>query len=99
MAISLADVKAEMRLSHNFEDTLITRKLAAATDYVEEAIGRKLAEIDGGAPPALEEAIIALTCHLVEWRGVATEAALTLIPSGYADLLRTFRYGRFPDGE
>jgi len=99
MAISLADVKAELRVTHNHEDSLITRKLAAAQDYIEGAVGKKLDDIEGGPPASLEEAVIKLACHLYEFRGVATEGALAIIPAGFQDMLRTSRFGRFPDGE
>jgi uncharacterized phage protein (predicted DNA packaging) len=98
MAISLADVKAELRIKHAHEDTLIARKLSAAQDYVETQIGTKLADIPGGAPSSLEEAVISLACHFYEWRGAATEGGLSSIPDGFQDLLRANRYGRFADG-
>ncbi|WP_413709381.1 head-tail connector protein [Rhizobium sp. Rhizsp82] len=95
----MADVKAELRILHAHEDGLIQRKLSAAIDYVESAIGKKLADIEGGAPASLDEAIIALACHLYEHRGVATESALSAIPSGFQDMIRTSRYGRFADAD
>lgn len=95
MAISVADIKAELRISHDFEDALIARKLAAATNFVEDSIGIKLADIEE-VPAALEEAIIALTSHLVEWRGVATETAMSEIPAGFMTMLRMNRFGKFP---
>lgn len=98
MAFSLADLKAELRITSSHEDALLTRKLAAAQDYVETAIGAKLAEIDGGAPASLEETVLRLAAHLYEWRGVATDTALTQIPAAYQDFLRSNRYGRFADG-
>jgi len=97
MAVSVADVKAELRIAHAHEDALIGRKLAAAIDYVETQIGKKLDDIEGGSPGSLEEAIIRLACHLYEWRGVAVDSAMSEIPSGFGDMIRANRYGRFPD--
>lgn len=97
MAINLEDVKAELRVTHAHEDSLIARKLAAAQDHVESAIGVKLADIEGGAPASLEEAVIKLAAHLYEWRGVASEGGIAATPESFQDLLRANRYGRFAD--
>lgn len=98
MEISLADVKAELRITHNFEDALITRKIAAAKDYIEEIIGCKLESIEGGAPAGLIEAWVKLTVHFYEWRGAAIDGSMAAMPNSFDDLLRTYRYGRFANG-
>lgn len=93
--ITVGDIKAELRIQHDFEDALIQRKIAAAQDYIEGMIARKFSEIDGGIPAALQEAWIKLAAHLYEWRGAASEASVSSLPIGFEDFLRSFRWGKF----
>lgn len=93
--VEIADLKAELRITHDFEDTLIQRKIDAAKDYIENVIARKFEDIDGGPPAALQEAWLKLAAHLYEWRGAAAETSLTALPNGFDDLLRSYRWGKF----
>lgn len=171
MAISLADLKAEVRVTHSHEDALLQRKLDAAIDHVEsytratidatmlthvldafpcgpirlprgpvksvtsikyihpstgmevtlppdryevDTVGVpgwvapatagwpatmatinavRIAYVAGytDAPAPLVEAALKLAVHLYEWRGVATEGALAVVPAGFHAMLAPFR--------
>ncbi len=91
MAVVLADLKAECRVLHDFEDALLERKLAAAKLFVESRIGRTLASFEDGTPAALDEAVLRIAGHLYEYRGVASETALSTIPEGFRELVNIYR--------
>lgn len=42
LPVSVADLKAHLRLDHTFEDALLEHLLESATNYIEEEIGRAL---------------------------------------------------------
>ncbi len=91
MAVNLADLKAEVRVLHDHEDSLLARKLAAAQIFVESRIGRKFDDFEDGVPAALDEAVLKIAAHLYEFRGVASEKALTAIPEGLTALINIYR--------
>lgn len=91
MAVVLADLKAEVRVTHSFEDTLLQRKLDAATEFVESRIGRSFDTFTAGIPASLDEAVLRIASHLYEWRGVASETALVVIPEGASALINNYR--------
>ncbi|RJG44916.1 head-tail connector protein [Mesorhizobium sp. DCY119] len=91
MAVNLADLKAECRVLHSHEDTLLQRKLDTAKIFVESRIGQKLDEFEDGVPAPLDEAVLKVAAHLYEWRGVASETALTQIPEGFRALVNIYR--------
>lgn len=91
MAVTLADLKTECRVLHDFEDALLERKLAAARLFVESRIGRTLDTFTDGIPAALDEAVLRIAAHMYEWRGVANETALSTIPEGFRELVNMYR--------
>lgn len=91
MAVTLTDLKAECRVLHDYEDTLLERKLATAKLFVESRIGRTLDTFTDGIPAPLDEATLKLAAHLYEHRGVASETALTAIPEGFRELVNIYR--------
>lgn len=66
--ITLADAKAHMNILDTVDDTVIEAKLSAATEYVEQYIGQHFADITGGIPEPLKEAIRQITAHFYENR-------------------------------
>jgi len=91
MAVILTDLKAEVRVTHSHEDTLLQRKLDAATIFVESRIGKSFDDFEDGVPAALDEAVLKIAAHLYEWRGVASETALSVIPEGASALINIYR--------
>lgn len=91
MAVTLADLKQEVRVLHTHEDALLERKLAAAIIFVESRIGRSLDDFEDGTPAALDEAVLKIAAHLYEFRGVATDKALAAIPEGFSALTNIYR--------
>jgi uncharacterized phage protein (predicted DNA packaging) len=91
MAVNLADLKAECRVQHDFEDTLLQRKLDVAKLFVESRIGKSFDDFEDGIPAALDEAVLRIASHLYEHRGVASETALSAIPEGFRDLVNMYR--------
>ena len=56
MAVILTDLKAEVRVTHSHEDTLLQRKLDAATIFVESRIGKSFDDFEDGVPAATAHA-------------------------------------------
>lgn len=55
--ITLADLKAHLRITDAANDAILTRKLEAAEDHVAGYIGGPL-EIDGDVPAPVREAVL-----------------------------------------
>lgn len=94
MAVTLALLKAHLRILHDSEDELLDAKLATARGHVQSYIGRTLDEIEDGDedfPPALDEAVLLLVAHLYEHRSALTEATLSIMPMGFYELVGPHR--------
>lgn len=95
MALSLADLKAQTNVTNTSDDGLLTRKLAAATAFIERQLGYALDDTDelpDGPPADLEEAILMFAAHLYENREstiVAVSAAV--MPMGVAEIVANYR--------
>lgn len=98
MAVNLADLKAEVRVTHGHEDALLQRKLDTARIFVESRIGAKFDTFTGGIPAPLDEAVLKIAAHLYEWRGVASDVAPSVIPEGASALINIYRKWRGHSG-
>lgn len=84
-AVTLADLKAHLRITVDDDDAVIAAKLAAATDWVANYTGIADAE---SFPPAANEAVRRIAADLYENReaSIVGISAQTL-PFGVLDLL------------
>ncbi|MCO5131206.1 MAG: head-tail connector protein [Xanthobacteraceae bacterium] len=110
MIATLANLKAQLNVTSDLDDTLLTRKLAAAQNYVESWLGYKIETeyppTDGEppvstVPPALVEAVLQLAAHWYENRE-ATLVGVTAqdLSHGVSDVIREYRrWWSKPDGE
>lgn len=75
MTVDVTLAKQQCRVVHNREDALIGVHLAAAQAWVEGYIGKKLADIEGGAAD-LDAAVLLLVADFYKNReaGAATAA-------------------------
>lgn len=97
MIATLADAKAQLNVTSNLDDTLLTRKISAAQDYVEACLGYEIESVYGGEdqkpiPPALVEAVLQLAAHWYENRE-ATLVGISAqqLPHGVSDIIREYR--------
>ncbi len=106
MIATLAEVKAQLNVTSNIDDTLLNRKLAAAQDYIEAWLGYKIESIYGGLdqeaiPPALVEAVLQLAAHWYENREASLVGVSAMhLPHGASDVIREYRrWWSAPDDE
>ncbi len=92
MALSLNDLKAQLNITANTDDGLLTRLLAVATKQVERQLGFTLASMEGGAPADLEHAVYLLAAHHYENRE-ATLVGVTaqVLPFGVEAIVAEYR--------
>jgi uncharacterized phage protein (predicted DNA packaging) len=92
--ITLEDAKAHLNITEDFDDALITAKVAAAQACVESFVGKldDVAAFPDGAPEPLKEAVRQLTAHLYESRGDGPSAT---IPLGVFGLVGPYRAWTF----
>lgn len=97
MIATLADVKAQLNVTSDIDDTLLTRKISAAQDYVEAWLGYKIESVYGGegqeeVPPALVEAVLQLVGHWYENReATLVGVSAQQLPHGVSDIIREYR--------
>jgi hypothetical protein len=95
MAISLADLKAQCNVTGATEDAILTRKLAAATAFIERQLGYTLddeEQLPDGAPADLEEAILMFAAHLYENReSTLVGVSAMVLPMGVGDIVANYR--------
>ena len=97
--VELAELKAQLNVTHSDYDTLIQRKLDAALNHIERLIGFKIETaisegtegFEDGAPEALREAICQLAAHWYENREAASDGRLDAIPFGVEAIVNEYR--------
>lgn len=92
MALSLSDLKAQLNITANTDDALLTRLMSVALAHVERLLGFKLTAMEGGAPADLEHAVYMLAADLYENReaslvGVTAQA----VPFGVQEIVNEYR--------
>lgn len=88
MAVSLAEVKAYMRVEGNADDAEISALIRAAEQYIEGAVGTVNKE-----NPVYIQIVKALTLHYYDNRGVVvTSTLVTDIPFGLRSMMNQLRY-------
>lgn len=93
--VTLADLKAHLRVEHNDDDDQIVGMLEAARGYVESWCG-PLDDIAGAMPAGLVHALKLYVCHLYENRepvNIGSSGAET--PMGFFDLIDPYRLREF----
>ena len=87
--LTLADAKANLNITADVDDALITAKLAAASDWVAIYTGAQITE---ATPARVKEAILMLTAHLFNNReSVLVGVTAQQLPFGLLDMLSDFR--------
>lgn len=101
MTLALDDLKAHCNVTGDADDAVLTRKLAAATAFVERQLGFSVddaIEFPNGTPADLEEAILQTAAHFYETREATVIGGGALIlPLGVPDIIREYR--RYSFGE
>ena len=89
-AVTLNQVKAHLRVTIDYDDPLLSDKLAAAKAWVSAYTA---SDVDAdGTPAPINEAVLQLAAHLYENRE-ATLVGVTAqsLPFGFLDLLASYR--------
>lgn len=91
--ISLDDMKAHLNVTTDVDDSLITSKLTAASEWVAIYTG---SEITDATPAPVGEAIKLFAAHLYQNRE-ASVVGITAqsLPFGFVDLLEPYRAWAF----
>lgn len=93
MTVSLAAAKAHLNITTDIDDEIVTRLIAAATDWLERQLGYVIAErYPDEVPPALDQGMLLMTGHWYANR----EATLVgvnaqTLPIGIADIVNDYR--------
>lgn len=97
MIATLSDLKAQLNITSDLDDDLLTRKIAAAQNHVKSWLGYKIETKFGGSdqepiPPALVEAVLQLAAHWNENReAVLVGVSAMDLPHGVMEILREYR--------
>lgn len=93
MTVNLAIAKAHLNITTDIDDALVTRLIAAATDWFERQLGYVIAErYSSVVPPALDQGVLLMTAHWYANR----EATLVgvnaqTLPLGVSDIVNDYR--------
>lgn len=91
MLVTLEQAKAQLGITLDDDDEMITAKIAAAEAYLESQLGFSIAERYPEEPPApLAEAVIQLVAHWFENREAAGDS-MRQIPFGFAEIIDSYR--------
>jgi uncharacterized phage protein (predicted DNA packaging) len=99
MAVDLATAKLQLNLTTTDDDTLVTRLITAAQDWLERQLGYTIAtQYPDGAPHALDHAVYLMTAHYYANR----EASLVGVnaaelPLGVCDIVNDYRNWSWAD--
>jgi uncharacterized phage protein (predicted DNA packaging) len=94
--VSLAEIKQQLRIDHDDDDALLTRKIASAQDHLERLLGFKIENTYGGesqdpVPPAMVECVSQLAAHWYENREATMPDAPELLPLSVYDVVSEYR--------
>lgn len=94
MALTIDDAKAHLNVTTDFDDQLITNKLAAAKAWVSDYTGGSVD--NAGTPQPVLEAVLILTAQLYDNREISTQGLTAQqLPFGMLDLLSPYRAWAF----
>lgn len=93
MAVLFQDVQQHLNLPGTADEVVVTRLIAAATDWLESQLGYKIAvKYPTAVPPALNQAVLMMVGHWYENReaslvGVNAQA----LPMSVSDIVNDYR--------
>jgi hypothetical protein len=91
MTVTVALFKSQLNLTGTDDDALLAHKIAAAGAWIEDQIGKPLADLDP-IPATIDEAILQLAAHWYENReAVLVGVGGNEIPFGVRELIRPYR--------
>ena len=94
MTVSLDLLKAQLNITDDADDVLLSHKLAAASAWISNQIGVPVETLD--APADLVEATLQLAAYWYEQReAVAIGVSTAIVPLGVLDLIRPYRLWSF----
>lgn len=93
---TLAELKAQLNITDNADDTPLTRMLAAAIAHVTTLCPDSFAD-DATVPDPVKHAALMLTAHLYENREsiVYGNGTISSVPLGFDDLILPYRAWAF----
>lgn len=93
MSIDLAAANAHLNLTTSDNDVVVTRLIAAATDWFETQLGYKIADrYPDGVPPAVDQGILLMIGHWFANReATLVGVSATGLPFGVADIVNDYR--------
>lgn len=91
--VTVDELKAQLNITSNDDDTLLTQKLASAQDTIERRLGFKIGEVyPDNTPPALKEAVLQLASWWYEQRETAVAGmSAQHIPFGVNSIIDDYR--------
>ncbi|HCI98564.1 MAG TPA: phage gp6-like head-tail connector protein [Sulfitobacter sp.] len=87
---SLPLLKAQLNLDHDFDDGLLSHKLAVAEEWIGNFTGRPFADHDP-IPASLTEAALQLAAYWYVQRESASDVRLSAVPFGVLKLINPYR--------
>lgn len=99
--VTLDEVKAQLNILGDDDNTLLTAKIAAAHGHIERLLGFEIAtEYPDATPEPLKEAVLQLSAWWYEQRETALAGmSARPVPYGVSDIVNEFRKWSFDDGE
>ena len=100
--LTLADIKAQARVEHDYEDTYLMKLGKAAERKLLKDIQRTYAEVvemEGGWPEDLTIAALLLTSHWYQHREPTTNQSMSVVPYSYDALYMPYRKGTYSSVE
>ncbi|MBB4123289.1 head-tail connector protein [Martelella radicis] len=95
--VTLDQMKAQLNVTSDSDDDLITNKIAAAQNHIERLLGYRIEESYGNAdqdpvPPSLAEAVMQLAAHWYENREAVIVGVTAIpMPLGVREIIREYR--------
>lgn len=93
--VTLSEMKAELGITNDADDAMITAKIGEAQAYIEQVLGYEIEVQFPTVPADLKAAVKMQAAHLFENReATIAGVSLQLVPNGVDDILRERRaYG------